>query len=44
MNKYDASFEKVKKEFPPFKELPLSHFFMFGQVMRRENICKLFLE
>ena len=44
MNEHDVSIEKVKREFPPFKELPLSHFFMFGQVMRRENICKIFLE
>lgn len=28
----------------PFKELPLSDDFMFGEVMRRPKICKLFLE
>ena len=27
-----------------YKELPLSDDFMFGEVMRREHICKLFLE
>ena len=27
-----------------FKELPLSDDFMFGEVMRRPHICKLFLE
>lgn len=27
-----------------FKSLPLSNVFMFGEVMRQENICKLFLE
>ena len=28
----------------PFSELPLSDDFMFGEVMRRESICTLFLE
>ena len=28
----------------PFRTLPLSDDFMFGEVMRREAICKLFLE
>ena len=28
----------------PFRELPLSNDFIFGEVMRREQICKLFLE
>ncbi len=27
-----------------FQNLPLSNVFMFGEVMRQENICKLFLE
>ena len=27
-----------------FKELPLSDDFMFGEIMRRPAICKLFLE
>ncbi len=28
----------------PLSELPLWNDFMFGQVMRTEKICKLFLE
>lgn len=28
----------------PFRELPLSDKFMFGEVMRQEAVCKLFLE
>lgn len=28
----------------PFKELPLSNNFIFGQVMRNPTVCKLFLE
>lgn len=28
----------------PLRELPLSNDFMFGEVMRRETVCKLFLE
>lgn len=28
----------------PLRELPLSHDFMFGEVMRQEKVCKLFLE
>lgn len=27
-----------------FQNLPLSNVFMFGEVMRQEGICKLFLE
>ena len=28
----------------PFRELPLSDDFMFGEVMRRPSVCRLFLE
>lgn len=28
----------------PLKDLPLSNDFLFCEVMKKENICKLFLE
>ena len=28
----------------PFRELPLSNDFLFGEVMRKPEICRLFLE
>lgn len=34
----------MSKNIIPLRELPLSNDFMFGAVMRREKICKLFLE
>ena len=37
--------ETAAQVFPiNYRELPLSDDFMFGEVMRREHICKLFLE
>lgn len=32
------------KKVIPLKNLPLKNDFMFGQVMRNPDICKLFLE
>ena len=32
------------RSFPPLRSLPLSNDFMFGMVMTRPDICKLFLE
>ena len=34
----------MKRKIIPLKELPLKNDFMFGQVMRNPEICKLFLE
>lgn len=34
----------MKRTITPLKELPLSDDFMFGEVMRQEKVCKLFLE
>ncbi|MCI9506504.1 MAG: hypothetical protein HFF62_07895 [Oscillospiraceae bacterium] len=34
----------MKRKATPLKELPLKNDFMFGQVMRNPDICKLFLE
>lgn len=34
----------LKRTLIPLSELPLRNDFMFGQVMRQEEICKLFLE
>lgn len=34
----------MKYEIPPLETLPLRHDFMFGQVMRNTEICRLFLE
>ncbi len=34
----------IKYTLTPLSELPLRNDFMFGQVMRQEEICKLFLE
>ena len=34
----------LKYKIIPLSELPLSNDFMFSQVMRSEEICKLFLE
>ena len=34
----------MERRIIPLKELPLKNDFMFGQVMRNPEICKLFLE
>ena len=34
----------LKRKIIPLRELPLKNDFMFGQVMRNPEICKLFLE
>ena len=36
--------DELHRAVVPFRELPLSNDFMFGEIMRRPEICRLFLE
>lgn len=42
--KWGSCLMSIKYTLTPLSELPLRNDFMFGQVMRQEEICKLFLE